>query len=827
MRKWVLLWIFLYAGNLLAQEAGCFDKGKQCQEMGLYEEAIEWYSKVKPINLIQKRKLYEPLAQCYKLAGNYTQAIRWNERLLELVRGENLEKVLLNLSGLWLLTGEYQKVIDALEEKTFSVGEEIKIINLSSAYMRLNNPEKALALLDDVLETSLADTSVYRSAIQNKGYILWVENRFAEAESALSTAYAMYSDEKSDKYVCAGNLAVVEAELQDFDKALLYIGQALEWQKVHLGKSHPDYLVSLRKKAEILLKKGNISESVSWFKKYFEGEKDYVLANFAFMTEDERLNFWNVHNRLLSECYATATADPDFLFDVAVFSKSVLMQANINFQKLVAANPRMLADYTRLKKLRMQLRSAKIPDRILLEKEAERLELHLIAEVSEFEAYRKDLTVGLKDIKVALKNNSDRLVEFVQYIHQDSIRYAALVAGKAVSTQFIPLFSAGEFERLELQANGRKSCTVKEAIYSRRNEDKNRLYSDTLLGRKIWEPILKHVPSQSSVYFVPEGLFYLLGIEYMVFDRPDCRFYRLSSSRRLCEKHQKVTSWSPLLVGGLDYDDKSSVKEYVDTIPDRRGSKVLYIDRLPPVVGGRYTYLTGSRMEIDSIGHYWQGGSCRILSRSQGTERNIKHEIQTHNLVHLSTHGYCSDYQIVPQLLYAKDSISEDLSMLRCGVVLSGANLCAKQKPENEKVEDGVLTARELCDLNLHKVDLFVLSACQTGLGRVTVDGMSGMPRGLKKGGANSVMVSLWEVNDKATQYLMSFFYENLIKKKMPKCQALQSAQEKMRTSVIEQPVVHRLQPIPPGRAGMTVQVDKISFSQPCYWASFILIDGI
>lgn len=827
MRKWVLLWIFFCARSLLAQEADCFDKGKQCQEQGLYKEAIEWFNKVKPINLIQKRRLYEPLAQCYKLTGNYSQAIRWNERLLELVRGENKDKVLLNLSGLWLLTGNYQKVVDVLEGKRFGVGEEIRIINLSSAYMRLNNSEKALAMLDNVLEKSQADTSVYRTAIQNKGYILWVGHRFVEAENALSVSYTMYPDENPNKYVCAGNLAVVEAELQDFDKALLYIDRALEWQKVHLGESHPDYFVSLRKKAEILLKKGNVVESVFWFKKYFEREKNYVLENFAFMTEDERLNFWNVHNRLLSECYATATVDPDFLFDVAVFSKSVMMQANINFQKLLAGNSELLADYTRLKRLRMQLRAAKMPDRIMLEKEADKLELRLIAEVSEFDAYRKDLTIGLKDIKAALKNNSDRVVEFVQYMHQDSTRYAALVAGKAVPTRFIPLFSAEEFEHFKLIGNESKSCTVKEAIYSRRNEDKNILYSDSLLGSKIWGPILKFVPFQSSIYFVPEGLFYLLGIEYMAFERPDCCFYRLSSSRRLCEKRQKVTSWSPLLVGGLDYDDKSSVEGYVDTIPDRRGSEVLYLDRLPPVVGGRYIYLMGSKMEVDTISHYWQREFCRILNRSQGTERNIKREIQTHNLVHLSTHGYCSDYQIAPQLLYAKDSIPEDLSMLRCGVILSGANLCAKQKTENEKVEDGVLTARELCDLNLNNVDLFVLSACQTGLGRVTVDGMSGMPRGLKKGGANSIIVSLWEVNDKATQYLMSFFYENLVKKKMPKYQALKLAQEKMRTSTIEQSVVRRLQVAPPGRAERAVRINRISFNQPCYWASFILIDGI
>lgn len=118
--------------------------------------------------------------------------------------------------------------------------------------------------------------------------------------------------------------------------------------------------------------------------------------------------------------------------------------------------------------------------------------------------------------------------------------------------------------------------------------------------------------------------------------------------------------------------------------------------------------------------------------------------------------------------------------------------------PEN--LEDGILTAEELSYINLDSVDLSVLSACETGLGALSEDGIFGLQRGFKLSGVNSILMSLWEVDDKATSLLMKEFYENYLHGKT-KIQSLKSAQECLRASK--------------------------DYSDPVYWAAWIFLDAI
>jgi CHAT domain-containing protein len=94
--------------------------------------------------------------------------------------------------------------------------------------------------------------------------------------------------------------------------------------------------------------------------------------------------------------------------------------------------------------------------------------------------------------------------------------------------------------------------------------------------------------------------------------------------------------------------------------------------------------------------------------------------------------------------------------------VLAGGNNAFRGKPAPDGVEDGILTASEISKLNFFDTKLAVLSACQTGLGDVKGnEGVYGLQRAFKMAGTDYIIFSLWEVPDKATQELMTSFYEN------------------------------------------------------------------
>jgi CHAT domain-containing protein len=160
--------------------------------------------------------------------------------------------------------------------------------------------------------------------------------------------------------------------------------------------------------------------------------------------------------------------------------------------------------------------------------------------------------------------------------------------------------------------------------------------------------------------------------------------------------------------------------------------------------------------------------------------------------------------------------------LLLCGLVLAGANA----DPDR-----GILRAEEVAGLDLRGCEMAVLSACETGLGKVAdTEGVQGLQRAFQVAGARSLVVSLWKVHDAATSVLMEEFYTNLWHKKLSRIEALRKAQ----LTVLRNPaLVQKRQqelaklgvrgpedepaPLPPGGTPAAAR------SHPALWAAFIL----
>ena len=147
------------------------------------------------------------------------------------------------------------------------------------------------------------------------------------------------------------------------------------------------------------------------------------------------------------------------------------------------------------------------------------------------------------------------------------------------------------------------------------------------------------------------------------------------------------------------------------------------------------------------------------------------------------------------------ENTSENFTLSTSGLLFAGANAAFAQdriSNSDDGSEDGILTAKEISRLDFKGLDLVVLSACQSGLGEVTGEGVFGLQRGFKKAGAQTLVMSLWNVSDDATQLLMTEFFKNLTSG-MKKREAFVSAQKVVRQK----------------------------FPHPGLWAAFVMVDGI
>jgi CHAT domain-containing protein len=148
-------------------------------------------------------------------------------------------------------------------------------------------------------------------------------------------------------------------------------------------------------------------------------------------------------------------------------------------------------------------------------------------------------------------------------------------------------------------------------------------------------------------------------------------------------------------------------------------------------------------------------------------------ELSKYRYVHFATHGYL-------------DSERPDLSALVLSLV-----------DEQGKPQDGFLRAREIYNLHL-PAEVVVLSACETGLGKeIKGEGLVGLTRGFMYAGARRVVVSLWNVNDKATAELMQRFYKKMLKDNQSPAASLRAAQVEM--------------------------WQQKQWQSPYYWAAFVL----
>ncbi|MEE9425612.1 MAG: CHAT domain-containing tetratricopeptide repeat protein [Methylococcales bacterium] len=195
--------------------------------------------------------------------------------------------------------------------------------------------------------------------------------------------------------------------------------------------------------------------------------------------------------------------------------------------------------------------------------------------------------------------------------------------------------------------------------------------------------------------------------------------------------------------------------------------------------------LPGTQIEAEAIAKLF---NTRALVLSQASEQQVLAKIATAPIVHFATHGLLdidSSLNVYGDVIDNNQPTARDNNVfVNPGGVVIGKNVFIGGVPaeialSREKVMqvdlagalalasttgyDGFLTSREIAQLHL-VANLVVLSACDTGQGRITGDGVVGLARSFMIAGANTVIVSLWAIPDAPTAELMVTFYQQLVK---------------------------------------------------------------
>lgn len=491
---------------------------------------------------------------------------------------------------------------------------------------------------------------------------------------------------------------------------------------------------ALRKTAKILMLKYDGTgiynpQALRYYKEYLALSKKFIDQNFVRMSASEREQYWLAEQPFATDCYRLEGRDASFLYDVALFSKAILLQMNRQFK----------------------------PDMSL--------------------SNRKQTLSSIRttwlDVKRAMPRGSSA-IEFITYEKRGEIYIGALVINKeSKSPVFVEIVSYDSLFNYPLE-NG---ITLGEALSSNESEMKNLIYRNLNLRNLIWNRKLINVIGQSkSIYFAADDLLHLLAIEYLLPEKLERKsFYRMTSTRLLAERSHKQKISNVLFCGGVNYESKEKEEE------GKNNDKVAYYRMSHEIMG--LPYLSGSLTEVDSISIYRNNPKDSILVGMQASEGVLRNLLGKYSVIHLATHGYLSN-----SASYASDLIpaSADEQLSNSCLFLAGAESCMSNSRFSPENYDGILSARELAEQDLSHVSLVVLSACQSGLGYICTDGVYGLQRGLKTAGVKAIIASLWSVDDQATMLLMRKMYEYLGQGN-PLYEAFSKARLYLKTATIEE----------------------------------------
>lgn len=533
--------------------------------------------------------------------------------------------------------------------------------------------------------------------------------------------------------------------------------------------------------------------------------KNLIAKRLRYLPANAREAYWqNLSNMLWGMSAFSAkigSRQEDFTqeaYNALLFSKGLLLESEKSMSLLLKQNgtEEDKEEYRKMMVLRsflpdLEKKYEEKQDSIsLIYAQLDRIDKKLAKHCLSYGNYTEFLNLDYEDIRNNLAKN-EVVVDFTDYKSESGThRYMAYIVRKEWENPLLlPLFGQQQIDSLLQTKGGHWDQLYQSPI------------SDAFL-QMCWEPVSKHILPKEKVYYVPSGILHQVALESLPVSSDSLlgdryRFVRLSSAREIASKNdvKPGRKKSAALYGGLLYDVDMAVMELESKKYD---VSKLYALRGNEVHGDSvFHYLPMTRMEVDEIGKVLFGCQVDTVSYTGhiGTKESfINLHGKSPQIIHLATHGF---YYTPTDALDIEPLSGYKNAMKLSGLIMAGGNAAWTGKKLPSGVLDGILTADDIARLDLSGTDLVVLSACETGLGKVTSEGLFGLQRAFKKAGVQTLVMSLWKVSDWITKEFMLQFYKNLAANGWEKRKAFEDAKSSIRKT----------------------------YEEPFYWAGFVMLD--
>ncbi len=474
------------------------------------------------------------------------------------------------------------------------------------------------------------------------------------------------------------------------------------------------------------------------------------------MSEAEKSKYWDVlsprFQRFNNFALEASKVNPiviQDLFDYQIATKALLLNSTNKVKQAIlgSGDKQLIHDYltwldqkeTLARLYAYSQEDLKIQNINLdsMERAANTMERRLSERSSDFSSGYASSKLSFRQIK-GLLTDTEAVVEIVRvrnYAHTftNESRYVALILTRTTETPKLVVMENGQ------QLDTRYSKFYRNAIQQRIDDEHS--------YEQYWSRVDPQLAGKKMIYLSPDGVYNQLNINTL--RKPGADYV--------------ISKYDIVILGNSK--DLIAIKSKKPKAAHKNATLLGY----PDYGKGDIEALPGTRIEIDAVSKILKSSGYQVTMFSQktATEANLK-SVKGPVLMHIATHGYfLQDVEKAGSAFGINIENANDNPLLRSGIMLADAasTVSGKRMPNLISNDNGILTAYEAMNLNLEGTDLIVLSACETGLGDVKAgEGVYGLQRAFLVAGADALIMSLWKVDDAATQQLMTNFYNNWIK---------------------------------------------------------------